>query len=70
MSYVSDERRLVIDVAAGLLNHERHDVRAEDWIEWRSYKLAWEADAVWKSAMDALKNSLQANELMSNQRTK
>lgn len=63
VSYVSNERSHVVDVAAGLLDHDRSDVRAEDWIEWRTYKLAWEADAVWKSARDALKQGLQANEL-------
>ncbi|KAF3032423.1 hypothetical protein E8E12_001353 [Didymella heteroderae] len=62
VSYVSDERPHVIDVAAGLLDHARQDVRAEDWIEWRSYKLAWENDAVWKNARDALKRGLLANE--------
>lgn len=69
VSYVSDDRPHVIDVAAGLLDHDRQDVRAEDWIEWRSYKLAWEEDAVWKSARDALKRGLQANELTLKQRT-
>ncbi|KAH7072590.1 Mss4-like protein [Paraphoma chrysanthemicola] len=63
VSYVSDDRSHVVDVAAGLLDHTRQDVRAEDWIEWRSYKLAWEEDAVWKNAKEALKRGLQANEL-------
>jgi hypothetical protein len=63
VSYVNDERLNVVDVAAGLLDHERQDVRAEDWIEWRSRKLAWEDDAVWKSARDSLKKGLHANEL-------
>jgi hypothetical protein len=69
VSYVCDERPHVIDVAAGLLDHDRQDVRAEDWIEWRSYKLAWEDDAVWTCARDALKKGLQANELTLMQRT-
>lgn len=68
VSYVSDERLHIIDIAAGLLDHNRQNVRAEDWIEWRSYKLAWESDAVWPSARDALKKGLQANELTPMQR--
>ncbi|KAF1922617.1 uncharacterized protein M421DRAFT_426753 [Didymella exigua CBS 183.55] len=64
VSYVSSERSHVVDIAAGLLDHDGHNVRAEDWVEWRSYKLAWEEDAVWKSARDALREGLQANELM------
>jgi hypothetical protein len=63
VSYVCEDRPHVIDVAAGLLDHDHQDVRAEDWIEWRSYKLAWEDDAVWLRAGDALKKGLQANEL-------
>ncbi|KAH7064202.1 DUF636 domain protein [Paraphoma chrysanthemicola] len=46
VSYVCNERIHVVDVAAGLLDHNCRDVRAEDWVEWRSYKLAWEEDAV------------------------
>lgn len=64
VSYVSDEKSHVVDIAAGLLDHEGQGVRAEDWTEWRTYKLAWEDDAVWKSAKDAFKTCLQANELM------
>ncbi len=59
VSYTCDDRRHIVDVAAGLL--DTRDVRAEDWLEWRTYKLAWEDDAVWKNARDALKKGLQAN---------
>ena len=60
VSYISDERPHVVDIAAGLLDTE--DARAEDWLEWRSYKLAWEDDAVRKNARDALKAGLQKRE--------
>ena len=60
VSYISDERSHIVDVAAGLLDTE--NARAEDWLEWRSYKLAWEDDAVWKSASDALRTGLQNRE--------
>ncbi|KAJ8118161.1 hypothetical protein OPT61_g811 [Boeremia exigua] len=59
VSYVCDDRRHIVDIAAGLL--DTRNVRAEDWLEWRTYKLAWEDNAVWKSARDALKEGLQAN---------
>jgi hypothetical protein len=58
VSYVTDERPYVVDIAAGLLDTD--DARAEDWLEWRTYKLAFEEDAVWKSVRDALKSGLQA----------
>jgi hypothetical protein len=59
VSYVTDERPHVIDVAAGLIDTE--DARAEDWLEWRTYKLAFEEDAVWKNVRDALKHGLQTS---------
>lgn len=58
VSYVTEERSHVVDIAAGLLNSK--DSRAEGWLEWRTYKLAYEADAVWKDVRDALKSGLQA----------
>jgi hypothetical protein len=57
VSYVTAERPHVVDIAAGLLVVE--NARAEDWVEWRTYKLAFEEDAIWKSVRDALKSSLQ-----------
>ena len=57
VSFVCDERPHVVNIAAGLL--DTRNVRAEDWLEWRTYKLAWESDAVWKNAGDALKYGLQ-----------
>jgi hypothetical protein len=60
VSYICDERPQIVDIAAGLLDTE--DARAEDWLEWRSYKLAWEDDAVWKNARDALRAGLQKRE--------
>ncbi|KAJ4992437.1 family 12 glycoside hydrolase [Stagonosporopsis vannaccii] len=57
-SYVCDDRPQIVDVPVGLLDGD--DVRAEDWLEWRTYKLAWEDDAVWKSVREALKKGLQA----------
>lgn len=56
-SYVCGDRPHVVDIPAGLL--DVGDVRVEDWLEWRTYKLAWEDDAVWKSVRDALKTGLQ-----------
>lgn len=58
VSYVHDERPYIVDIAAGLIDAE--DTRAEDWLEWRTYKLAFEDDAVWKSVRDSLKSGLQA----------
>tara|TARA_R110002003_G_scaffold391_17_gene19545 strand:- start:4601 stop:5434 length:834 start_codon:yes stop_codon:yes gene_type:complete len=58
VSYVCDERPHVVDVAVGLL--DTGDVRAKDWLEWRTYKLAWEDDAVWKNVRDALKSGLSS----------
>jgi hypothetical protein len=58
VSFVCDERPHVVDVAAGLL--DTGAVRAEDWLEWRTYKLAWEDDAVWKNVRDALKSGLSS----------
>jgi len=59
-SYVCEDRPHVIDVPAGLLVGD--DVRAEDWLEWRPHKLAWEKDAVWTSVRDALKKGLMSNQ--------
>lgn len=56
VSYVCDDRPHVVDVVVGLL--DTGDVRAEDWLEWRTYRLAWENDAVWKDVRDALKSGL------------
>ncbi|KAF2623549.1 hypothetical protein BU25DRAFT_305550, partial [Macroventuria anomochaeta] len=44
VSYVHHSRSDIVDIAAGLLDTE--NVRAEDWLEWRTYKLAWEDDSV------------------------
>ncbi|UPX20544.1 uncharacterized protein EKO05_0010773 [Ascochyta rabiei] len=57
VSYVSEERSNVVDVAVGLLRTD--DARAEDWLEWRTCKLAFEKDACWQSVRDALKEGLQ-----------
>ncbi|KAF9697674.1 hypothetical protein EKO04_004309 [Ascochyta lentis] len=57
VSYVTEERSHVVDIAAGLLRTS--DARAEDWLEWRTYKLAFEEDAVWTNVRDALKEGLQ-----------
>lgn len=63
VSYVSDERPQFVDVAAGLI--ETGNARAEDWLEWRMYKLAFEEDAIWGSVKDALMEGLQKREHMS-----
>ncbi|KAF1347344.1 hypothetical protein EJ07DRAFT_142719 [Lizonia empirigonia] len=60
VSYVAEERPHIVDLAAGLLDTD--NARAEDWLEWMTYKLAFEDDAVWTDARDALKEGLQTND--------
>lgn len=59
-SYVCEDRPHVIDVPVALL--DTGTVRVEEWLEWRTHKLAWEDDAVWKGVRNALKRGLQAGE--------
>ncbi|KAH6629240.1 hypothetical protein C7974DRAFT_394107 [Boeremia exigua] len=58
-TYVCDDRPHIVDVAAALI--DTNDTRVEDWLEWRTHKLAWEDDAVWTDVRDALKRGLEAN---------
>ncbi|KAF2998460.1 hypothetical protein E8E13_001899 [Curvularia kusanoi] len=59
VSYTVNDRPHIIDVPAGLLVGD--DVRAEDWLEWRTRKLAWADDAIWKSVRHALEHGLRTN---------
>lgn len=59
VSDVTYERSHMVGIAVGLIDTK--DVRAEDWLEWKTYKLAREEDAIWRSATDALKRGLQSN---------
>lgn len=58
-SYVCDDRPHIVDVPVGLLDAE--EVMAEDWLEWRTHKLAWAEDAMWPSVSNALIWGLRAH---------
>ena len=60
VTYVCDDRPGMVDVAVGLLDTEY--VKAEEWLEWRKRKVAWEKDAAWKGVSRGLQNGLIGNE--------
>jgi hypothetical protein len=60
VSYACDDRPEMIDIAAGLL--ETNGVRGEDWLEWRTHKLAYEEDCKYPALLEALKVGLKSGE--------
>ncbi|KAF2472545.1 uncharacterized protein BDR25DRAFT_392895 [Lindgomyces ingoldianus] len=56
--YACVERSQMVDIGVGLLDTES-GARAEDWLEWRTHKVSFEEDAVWKGAVEALKEGLR-----------
>ncbi|KAF2193900.1 hypothetical protein K469DRAFT_709367 [Zopfia rhizophila CBS 207.26] len=59
VTYACDERPKMVDIPVGLLDAES-GVRAEEWLEWRSHKLAYEGDVVWKGVIGGLKKGLRS----------
>lgn len=62
-SLMYSERPDFLDIAAGLLvvgdaEDEASGVRAEEWVEWRTSKIAWENDAVWRNVVASFKEAL------------
>lgn len=65
ISYACAEREDMVDIAAGLVvvdgefgEQGVEGVRAEEWVEWRAGRVAWEGDAVWKGVVGGLKEGL------------
>ncbi|KAF2117353.1 Mss4-like protein [Lophiotrema nucula] len=58
VSYACDDRPEMIDIGVGLLESGAGAL-AGDWLEWRTQKVSWEEDAVWKKAVGSLKDGLK-----------
>ncbi|KAJ4290821.1 hypothetical protein N0V90_010016 [Kalmusia sp. IMI 367209] len=58
VTYSCDDRPNHVDVGVGLLDAET-GVRAEEWLEWRTHRLAYEEDCVWKKVLQGIKSGMQ-----------
>ena len=56
--YQCDELPQYLDVAVGLLEADS-GVRAEEWLEWRTHRLAYEEDCTWTSFLRSMKEGLR-----------
>lgn len=64
VAYSCADRPDLVDIAAGLLQlgsggGKAQGVRAEEWIEWKTVRVGWEGDALWKESVLALKEGLR-----------
>lgn len=60
LTYTCDERPGFVDVAVGLLDAES-GVRAEEWLEWRTYGISYEEDCNWKLFRESMKSGLKSH---------
>ncbi|OAG11143.1 uncharacterized protein CC84DRAFT_1158760 [Paraphaeosphaeria sporulosa] len=60
VTYTCDERPDYVDVAVGLLDAES-GVRAEEWLEWRTHRMSYEEDCIWKLFRESIKKGLQSH---------
>lgn len=58
VTYGCDDRKELVDVAAGLLRAPS-GARAEDWIEWRTWRLSYEEDATFKGLVGSFRKALR-----------
>ncbi|KAF1965064.1 hypothetical protein BU23DRAFT_629208 [Bimuria novae-zelandiae CBS 107.79] len=58
VTYTCNDRPAHVDVAVGLLEAES-GVRAEEWLEWRTHRLAFEEDCKWKNFLQGFKDGLK-----------
>lgn len=58
VSYRCDDRPGYVDIAVGLLEADS-GVRAEEWLEWRTHRLAYEEDCKWSKFQNSMKQGLR-----------
>jgi hypothetical protein len=58
VTYRCDDRPSSVDVAVGLLEADS-GVRAEEWLEWRTHRLAFEEDCKWENFLHGIKEGLR-----------
>lgn len=58
-AYHVDDRPKMVDIAVGLLD-ANSGARAEDWLEWRSHRVAFEEDVVFHDLVESLKKGLNS----------
>lgn len=61
VSYRCDDRPSSVDVAVGLLEADS-GVRAEEWLEWRTHRLAFEEDCKWENFLHGIKEGLRISD--------
>lgn len=59
VTYACDDRPGMLDVGVGLLRAEG-GARAEEWLEWRTHKVGYEEDCLWKGFLGSFREGLRS----------